>query len=704
VSQGKKAILLYFDQTQSVSAVNRLQHETSPYLLQHADNPVDWYPWGEEAFQVARMEDKPLLVSVGYSTCHWCHVMERESFEDPDVAGLMNMLFVNVKVDREERPDVDQMLMDVCQLMTGSGGWPLHVFLTPEGKPFYAGTYFPPRPMPGRPSWVQVLHHLGRLWRENRQTIYKQAQRIEDALKGKDTPLLQLDRLDADQVPWSEEQLHAIYKQLLVQADVVHGGFGSAPKFPQSMALDWLMHYYFYTHQAEALQHALFSLEQMVRGGIYDQLAGGFARYATDEHWLVPHFEKMLYDNALLLRSLTSAWQLTKKDLFAEAVAETIEWVKQVMRHPEGGFYAALDADSEGEEGKYYVWTKAEIEEVLGEQASWFCEYYGVSEQGNWEDGKNILHRKYDDYSFAEKHGISVEVWKRHLAAAKKKLLLRRGVRVPPGRDDKILLDWNMLMVTSLLRAGTTFGCQEWVHMGLEALSFAMQHLRQAQEPAMYHSWKDGQAKHNAYLDDYACLIEALIEAAQVTGDWSYLVQAGQIVSWMWEEFLDEQSHLFYFTPRNHDSYVQRRIEFFDSATPSGNALMACNLQRLALLMHRPEWAQQAERMLRVIMASVVRYPLAMAHWAVALANAYWGIPEIAVVGVNALEKATSVMRSYIPEWVLMFAEAPDEQWPLLSGRAGDPDDALIYLCRQYVCLKPVRSAEELMRQLRPNQ
>ncbi len=681
--------------------MNRLQYETSPYLLQHADNPVDWYPWGDEAFQVARMEDKPLLVSVGYSTCHWCHVMAHESFEDPDVAGLMNMLFVNVKVDREERPDVDQMLMDVCQLLTGSGGWPLNVFLTPEGKPFYAGTYFPPRPAHGRPSWVQVLHYIAKLWREDRDTIYRQAQRIEEALQGKDTPLLQLDRLEGEQPPWSEETMHDIYKQLIVQADLVHGGFGGAPKFPQTMALDWLMQYHFHTGQAEALQHALFSLEQMVRGGIYDQLGGGLARYATDERWLVPHFEKMLYDNALLLRSLTAAWQHTRRDLFGEAAAETIEWVAREMRHPEGAFYSALDADSEGEEGKFYVWSKKEVEEVLGDEAPLFCAFYDVSEQGNWE-GKNILHRPHEEEAFAERQGLSVQELKAKLASAKRRLLARRNERTRPGLDDKVLLDWNMLMVTALLQAGRAFGRDEWREMALQALHFALEHLQQDEGPTMYHTWKDGKARYDAYLDDYANLIEALLEAAETTGEMSYVERAARVAEYVIEEFLDPQRSLFRFSSPTHDSRVSPRIELFDSATPSGNAVMARNLQRLAVLLHRDDQAALAERMLRVVSDSVVRYPLAMAHWAVALANAVWGLPEIAVVGPDAARKVTTLWRHYLPDHVLQWSTEAEARWPLLAGRSGAADEALFYLCRQYACLRPVREAEALMALMRP--
>ncbi len=681
--------------------MNRLQYETSPYLLQHADNPVDWYPWGDEAFELARREDKPLLVSVGYSTCHWCHVMAHESFEDPDVAGLMNMLFVNVKVDREERPDVDQMLMDVCQLLTGSGGWPLNVFLTPDGKPFYAGTYFPPRPAHGRPSWVQVLHYIAKLWREDRDTIYRQARRIEEALQGKDTPLLQLDRLEGEQPPWSEETLHAIYKQLVVQADLMHGGFGSAPKFPQTMALDWLMQYHFHTGQDEALQHALFSLEQMVRGGIYDQLGGGLARYATDERWLVPHFEKMLYDNALLVRSLVAAWQHSGRDLFGEAVAETIEWVEREMSHPEGAFYSALDADSEGEEGKFYVWSKKEVEEVLGDEAELFCAYYDVTEEGNWE-GKNILHRPHEEEAFAERQGLSVAALKAKLAAGKRRLLARRNERVRPGRDDKVLLDWNMLMVTALLQAGRAFGRSEWTERALKALHFALEHLRQGEGPAMYHTWKAGKARYDAYLDDYAYLVEALLEAAETTGDMSHAERAGQLATYAIEAFLDRQRSLFYFSSPAHDRRVTPRIEFFDSATPSGNAVMARNLQRLAVLLHRDEWAVLAERMLRVVSDSVARYPLAMAHWAVALANEVWGLPEIAIVGPDAARKAAEVRRHYLPDHVLQYAEAADDRWPLLAGRSGAEDEALIYLCRQYACLRPVRKVEELLALMRP--
>ena len=445
---------------------NQLCDETSPYLLQHAHNPVDWYAWKEAAFAKARAEDKPILVSIGYSTCHWCHVMERESFEDEQVAAFMNAHFVNIKVDREERPDVDQIYMEACQVISGGGGWPLNCFLTPDGRPFFAGTYYPPQPMYNRPSWLQILENLAVAFKTKRTVVEEQADKMTEIIRGSDEQLIK--RFTKKEGAGSTLEdfgsglreigllnksfLTTSYKGLERQFDREAGGFGGAPKFPGSMNLAWLLEYNHYTQEADAVEHALLSLDKMIMGGIYDQIGGGFSRYATDKFWLVPHFEKMLYDNALIVSVLADAYKITKHPLYQETIEETLGFVLREMTDPEGGFYSAYDADSEGVEGKYYVWTKEEVEAVLGPNAALFCSFYDVTSEGNWEE-HSILHREACFEAFAENKGLNLDVLKQTMSDCRRKLYETRSGRIKPGLDDKILLSWNALMVSAFAKS-----------------------------------------------------------------------------------------------------------------------------------------------------------------------------------------------------------------------------------------------------------
>jgi uncharacterized protein YyaL (SSP411 family) len=493
--------------------MNRLAQETSPYLLQHAHNPVDWYAWKPEAFEKARAEQKPILVSIGYSTCHWCHVMERESFESPDVAAYMNEHYINIKVDREERPDVDAVYMEACQLLTGSGGWPLNCFLTPEGKPFYAGTYYPPRPAFNRPSWMQLLEHLANIWDNQRETALNQAERLLGNIQRNDSVFIQL-KGNGEQVAADPKLL---YQRISDQFDRAEGGFGGAPKFPSTMAIQWLLNWHYFSGNPEALEHGLFSLEKMARGGIYDQIGGGFARYATDREWLIPHFEKMLYDNALLVSVLSEAHKYTVghlaeggQSLWSETIEQTLAYIEREMTSPEGGFYAAQDADSEGVEGKFYVWDKAEIDAVLGSDAELFCSFYGVTEEGNWEE-KNILWRPYRYQEFADTRSIPVEVLKQNLKTSADKLLQVRSKRIWPGLDHKILLDWNALMVSAYAAAYSALGHEKYKDAAIRNLDYLNHTLRNVEG-----TWKHSSAQDAAFLDDYAFLIAAWIDVYQI--------------------------------------------------------------------------------------------------------------------------------------------------------------------------------------------
>ncbi len=667
--------------------MNRLQHETSPYLLQHANNPVDWYAWRPEAFAKAKKEDKPILVSIGYSTCHWCHVMERESFEDKEVAEFMNTHFVCIKVDREERPDVDQIYMEACQVLTGRGGWPLNVFLTPELKPFYAGTYYPPMPAHGRPSWLQVLMNLSHTWQHHRDKVEDQAQRLLEIIEKSDGATLSSRiKVETGSCPFSEERLHVIWKKLYEKGDKTNGGFEHAPKFPSTMALDYLMAYAYYFDNSEALAHVQKSLDHMAAGGIYDHLGGGFARYATDAQWKVPHFEKMLYDNALLAALYAKAWKLTGKDSYRIVVEETLDWVKREMTHPEGGFYSALDADSEGEEGKFYLWTAKEIEEVLGQQAGEFMELYNVKKEGNWE-GKNILYRTVG----APGHSLDEQ----QLRAAKEKLLEVRAKRVRPGLDDKILLDWNALMVRALLVAYTAFGKEEYKQMAVKTLNFILKNFLQPDGLKLFHSYKDGRASYEANLSDYAFLIDAMLMAFEVTQDEHWLMQAERYVEYVVNDFLDAKDKLFYFTSAQQSDLPVRKKDFYDSATPSGNSVMVHNLQRLGILTGNEEYRRLASDMIFALRDSIEKYPSAFSNWALALMAEVKGYFEIAVVGKDFLELIPKISMRYLPHAVVIGAQSADARYPLLENRTTPDGNTLIYVCQDYACQRPVTNMEQ---------
>ena len=682
--------------------MNRLSKESSPYLLQHAHNPVDWYAWKPEAFERARREQIPILVSIGYSTCHWCHVMERESFEHDDVAAFMNEFFVNIKVDREERPDVDAIYMEACQILTGGGGWPLNVFLTPEGKPFYAGTYFPPRPAHGRPSWLQVLQHMVGVWQQKREVVYEQADKLLGHIQRNDNVFVKTDMSEGLSLssPTSPVFDHpALYKQMRERFDRADGGFGGAPKFPSTMALHYLLNYHHFTGDPEALEHALFSLQKMISGGIYDQLGGGFARYATDREWLVPHFEKMLYDNALLVTVMSEAHKLvaatgadSTATLLRETIEETLGYVAREMTHPEGGFYAAQDADSEGVEGKFFVWDKSEIDAILGDEADLFCRFYGVTEAGNWEE-KNILWRETTYEAFAENNGMPVAALRQQLTASRQRLFERRSKRIWPGLDDKILLSWNALMASAYTHAFTALGQEAHRQAAVKNIDFLLDKFVVTDptngQTQLKHNWKNGHAAYDAFLEDYAFLIAALVDVYQITFDFRYLEQAAKYMEHVLSYFQDVESGLFFFTDVRQSDIVLRKKEVYDNATPSGNSTMVLNLQRLGLLLDRRDWRETAHRMLMAMRETVERYPLSFERWALAMMFETWPPDEIAVVGTNAYEKAISLQRRFWPNKVVAASSAPNNQIPLLANKTGNPD-AYIYVCRDFTCRQPV--------------
>ncbi len=680
--------------------MNRLQHETSPYLLQHASNPVDWHAWKPEAFEKAEKENKPILVSIGYSTCHWCHVMERESFEDQEVADFMNENFVCIKVDREERPDVDQIYMEACQVLTGGGGWPLNCFLTPDKRPFYAGTYFPPMPAHNRPSWLQVLMNISHAFQTKRETMEDQANRLTEIIQnsGKKFTGSQLKVLK-DGCPFRKDLLDKIFQNLERGFDKLDGGFGAAPKFPGTMSLAYLLNYHYYTGEKTALDHVLLSLDKMLMGGIYDQLGGGFARYATDTKWLVPHFEKMLYDNALLVSLLSDAYKITQKEIYKETIEETLEWVEREMTHAGGGLYSAQDADSEGVEGKFFVWDRAEIEQALGDDAVFFCGFYGVKEDGNWE-GKNILWREWAFEDFAEKIEADPSFLKTKLAKARQKLFEIRDKRVHPGLDDKILLDWNALMCSAYAKAFSALGHEKYKIAAVKNLQFIKEKFQQPDSPKFYHTYKNGQAQYDAFLDDYAFLTEAMIDVYEITFDTEYLLQANRNVEYVISNFLDDTDKMFYFTSAEQKDVPLRRKNLYDSATPSGNSTMVRNLQRLGILLGNEDFRQLASDMLLSMKGSIEKYPSSFGRWTSAIANEVYGIPEIAIVGDAAIEKARSVQAIFLPQKTLMASTVTNNDFPLLANK--EPDvDTYIYVCQDYTCRQPVKTVAEFVQLVR---
>lgn len=687
--------------------INQLIHETSPYLLQHAHNPVNWYPWGDEALLKAKQENKPILVSIGYAACHWCHVMERESFEDETTAAIMNEHFINIKIDREERPDLDHIYMDAVQAMTGSGGWPLNVFLTPSAKPFYGGTYFPPQRAYNRPSWQETLNGVIQAFNERRHEIDAQAENLTSHLLKANSFGIQ--KPVQEQI-LSSANTKEMFENIMKSADKEWGGFGRAPKFPQTFSIQYLLRYYHITKEEAALSQALLSLDKMIEGGIYDQIGGGFARYSTDNEWLAPHFEKMLYDNALLVSVLSEAYQLTKTERYKVVIEETMAFIQREMLHPEKGFYSALDADSEGVEGKYYVWSRKEVDELLGEDAALFCEYYDVTEKGNW-DGTNILRIKTRLKNFAAKKDIDETSLKQSLEKCKNILLEQRNKRIRPLLDDKIILGWNALMNTACSKAFSATGNEKYRKLAIENMEFLTTKFKRDSFPIFYHTWKNNEAKFPAFLDDYAFLIEALRHLQEITGNLSWLQMANGltefvIVNFNEETFVvtDETSDVsinppdfFYYTEKNQHDVIIRKKEYYDGAVPSGNSVMADNLYHLFILAQFSGWKDRAYGMVNTLGKAIVKYPTSFGNWAALLLEMTYGTNEIVLTGPGFEELLPELLAEYIPHRVIIgsadFRE--HDAWPLLNKKpATDPPS--LWLCRGFTCLPPVISVKGL--------
>jgi uncharacterized protein YyaL (SSP411 family) len=676
---------------------NRLAGETSPYLLQHAHNPVDWHPWGEEALEKSKREDKPILLSIGYSACHWCHVMERESFEDEEIARQMNEHFVNIKVDREERPDLDQIYMNAVQMMTRHGGWPLTVFLTPDLVPFYGGTYFPPEDRHQMPGFPRILAAVSEAYRTRPEEVRQSAQEILSELRRTGVAQESSEVIDTQLLDHAHRGLARTY-------DPRFGGFGGAPKFPSSMSLDFLLRTYKRTGDARALEMATHSCRMMAEGGMYDQLGGGFHRYSTDAQWLVPHFEKMLYDNALLTRLYLHAYQATGEGYFRRVAEETLGYVKREMLDESGAFYSTQDADSEGVEGKFFVWDLEEVESLLGPgDARLFCAYYDVTEGGNFEE-RNILHVRRPAAEVAREQGVTAERLSEAVERGRGILYTERERRIKPGRDEKVITAWNGLMLEAYAEAAVVLGRDDYREVAERNAEFILNTL--LSEGLLLHVYKDGRAKHVGFLDDYAFVVSGLVTLYETTGRLRWLEAASALADKMVEEFWDEEGGGFFYNGRSGETLIVRNKDYFDNATPSGNSVAAEALLRLSVLTGNEDYRRKAVNVLRLVRDAVERYPSAFGY-ALGAIDFYLSTPkEIVVVG--EAEQARPLLREvwgrYLPNKVVVISPDADESAaaivPLLQERTAQGGRATAYVCESYTCLQPVNTPEELAAQL----
>ena len=675
---------------------NHLANENSPYLLQHAENPVDWYPWGEEALKKARSEDKPIFLSIGYAACHWCHVMEHESFENEETASLMNEYFVSIKVDREERPDLDQIYMQAVVAMTRQGGWPMSVFLTPDGQPFFGGTYFPPARRYNMPSFREVLLLVERVWREDRRKILESAEQV--------TQLIQQSTASEGSISEiSQEKLNQAIMTIAQDYDWENGGWGQAPKFPQPMVIEVLL------RQATrgdkfALEIAEHALQAMAKGGMYDMVGGGFARYSVDNLWLVPHFEKMLYDNAQLALVYLHAYKITGNGFYRRICEETLDFVTREMTHPQGGFYSSLDADSEGEEGKFYVWTPDEIPVAVQnpEDVRFVLAAYGVTDEGNFE-GKNILQRVLNDEQLAEEFQIPVEQVPGKLSKLHQQLLQYRSQRIRPVTDDKVLVFWNALMLSAFAEAGRYLDRQDYTQIAVRNASFLLKNLYSGNR--LLRSWRDGQIKYNAYLEDYAALILGLLALYQTDPQVYWYQQALKLTAEMVENFKDSDGG-FFDTRDDHEALIFRPKDTQDNATPSGNTLAALALLQLSAYTGNGEWRTIAEEMIAQMVAIAVRYPTSFGQWLSALDYAIGPVHEVAILGdmdsPQFQDLRDSLWSGYQPRLVAALSQFPPEaESPqLLDGRPLISHQPTAYICQNFSCQLPVNTPEDLIVQL----
>ena len=661
---------------------NDLSKETSPYLLQHAHNPVQWKPWSENLFATASAVDKPILLSIGYAACHWCHVMERESFEDEAVADYMNMHFINIKVDREERPDIDHIYMDALQAMTGSGGWPLNIFLLPNGQPFYGGTYFPPNAMQNRASWMDVLKGVQAAFENNREKLVEQATHLTTHLLQCNIKAQQSQAIDTIA---TKEEFQLIAQRLLHNADTQWGGFGAAPKFPQTFSIQVLFRNYFQNKDQASIVHAIRSVDKMIQGGIYDHVGGGFSRYSVDAMWQAPHFEKMLYDNALILGTLAEAYQLTKKPIYKEVIHATFIFLQRELFNGVGGYYAALDADSEGVEGKFYTWSYAELKAVIDPTIfDDFVAYYQVTPNGNWEH-TNILWTQ---------HELEKE-WEPAWQNALKKLFDTRAVRIRPALDHKVILGWNAMLIVGFCKINAATGNALYKKAAMECMDWLEANLFQADEHYFYHSVANGRPKAHAFLDDYANLIQAYIHLQEMTGDSGYLFKAKAWMDYVLLHFIDEDGLYFYYTAAYQKDVIIRKKESYDGAQPSGNALICSSLYYLGQVLDLPQWQLQAEKMIHSIRPSLLQYPGSFGFWAQSFYQMSTGTIELVGVGPTVHESLAALNAPFLPHSIRMLSQVEDDRIPLLKGKKCAENQ--FFICKNNSCSAPMPLVELIL-------
>jgi uncharacterized protein YyaL (SSP411 family) len=668
-----------------MSDTNNLIHASSPYLLQHAHNPVNWYEWGAEALEKAKTENKLILVSIGYSACHWCHVMERESFENHEVAEVMNRHFICIKVDREERPDIDQIYMYAIQLMTGSGGWPLNCICLPDQRPIYGGTYF------RKNDWINILENVAALWANEPDKAIQYAERLTSGIKDSEKII---SAVTAEE--YTHEHLTEIIDPWKRHFDIGYGGYNRAPKFPLPNNWVFLLRYGFLKDDESVFTAVCHTLEEMSRGGIYDQIGGGFARYSVDDKWHVPHFEKMLYDNAQLISLYTEAYQCTKFDSFKQTVVETINWVFKEMTSADGLFYSALDADSEGVEGKFYIWDKAEFDEVLGEDAQLIGAYYNITEEGNWEEEEtNILRKTISDDDLLAKFNITAEMLYDKVKLAKAKLLTVRSKRVQPGLDDKCLTAWNGMMIKALADAAQVLNHDLYYEKASAAASFIFNNLK-SENGALYRNYKNGKASIIGFLDDYAFFIEALIALYEVDFDEKWLVEAKMFTDYVIANFTDPDSPMFFYTSAESEDLIARKHEVMDNVIPASNSTMAQNLKKLGLLFDIELYTEKASEMLAAVHPKIKTYGSAYSNWAIQLLNEIYGINEIAITGLETDVVKLELSGHYIPNKITLGGTKSN--LPLLKGKQSN--ETKVYICRNKVCQLPVNTVEDALEYL----
>ena len=661
---------------------NDLSKETSPYLLQHAHNPVQWKPWSNTLFATATAADKPILLSIGYAACHWCHVMERESFEDEAVADYMNTHFINIKVDREERPDIDHIYMDALQAMTGSGGWPLNIFLLPNGQPFYGGTYFPPNAMQNRASWMDVLKGVQAAFDSNREKLVEQATHLTAHLLQSN---IKAQQGQASEVIATTEEFQMIAQRILQNADTQWGGFGAAPKFPQTFSIQVLFRNYFHNKDQASIVHAIRSIDKMIQGGIYDHVGGGFSRYSVDAMWQAPHFEKMLYDNALILGTLAEAYQITKKPIYQDVIHATFTFLQRELFNGSGGYYAALDADSEGVEGKFYTWSYDELKAIITPEIfDAFIAYYQVTPNGNWEH-TNIL------WTQNELEKEWEPAWQNEL----KKLFDARAVRVRPALDHKVILGWNAMLIVGFCKMNAATGNHLYKKAAIECMDWLESNLYHADENYFYHSIANGIPKAQAFLDDYANLIQAYIQLQEMTGDTSYLFKAKKWMDYVLIHFIDEDRLYFYYTASYQKDVIIRKKESYDGAQPSGNALICSSLFYLGQVFDLTEWRKQAEKMIHSIRPSLLQYPSSFGFWAQSFYQMSTGMIELVGVGPSVYESLPTLNAAFVPNSIRLMSQVQEDSIPLLKGKQGI--DNQFFICKNNSCSAPMTSVELIL-------